>query len=98
MAHSLARGDEYPDVTYGDSNQGRYRFGRIHVRHARARTALSRVSGYLKKMIAAVADAKLRRMKRELELRGVGFVRTEESFVARQSPPTGRPQGSGSEK
>jgi hypothetical protein len=98
MAHSLARGDEYPDVTCGDSNRARYRFGRIHVRHVRARTALSRVSGHLKKMIAAVADAKLRRMERELELRGVGFSRAEKSLAAHPSPPTGRPQGSSSEK
>jgi hypothetical protein len=94
MAHSLARGDEYPDAIYGDSNQGRYRFGRLHVRRPRARTALSRVTGHLKKMIAAVADAKLRRMERELELRGVGFARAERSFVAHQSAPTRDPRES----
>jgi hypothetical protein len=33
-------------------------------------------------------------MERELELRGAGFARAEESLVARQSASTARPRGS----
>jgi len=66
MAHSLAGGDKLPGLTRDDSVQGRYRFGRMSVRRVRARSALSRVGGHLKAMIEAVADAKLRRMEREL--------------------------------
>jgi hypothetical protein len=32
---------------------------------------LRRVNGYFKSMVEAIADAKLRRMERELELRGI---------------------------
>lgn len=71
MAHSLAGGDKFPGLTSDDGVQGRYRFGRMSVRRVRARSALSRVSGHLKEMIEAVANAKLRRMERELELYGL---------------------------
>ncbi|SHL79349.1 hypothetical protein SAMN05444159_6834 [Bradyrhizobium lablabi] len=98
MARSLAGGDELPGLIRNDGLQKGYRFGRIHVRRVRVRTALSRVSGRLKELIEAVADAKLRRMERELELRGAGFVRVEESLVARQSASTARPRGSRWEK
>jgi hypothetical protein len=71
MAHSLAGGDKFPGLARDDSVQGRYRFGRIGVKRVRARSASSRVGGHLKEMIEAVADAKLRRMERELELGGL---------------------------
>jgi hypothetical protein len=50
-----------------------YRFGRTHGKRVRfpARRAISRLTGHLKLMIEAIADAKLRRMERELELRGI---------------------------
>jgi hypothetical protein len=51
---------------------------------------LSRVNGYLKNMIEAIANAKLRRMQRELELRGIRYDRPNDSSVARKSQPTER--------
>jgi hypothetical protein len=45
------------------------RFGRTHAKRYRARTALSRVKGYLKDAIEAIANSKIRRMQRELVLR-----------------------------
>jgi hypothetical protein len=43
---------------------------RIRARSTRSRTALSRANGYLKAVIEAIAAAKMRRLQRELALRG----------------------------
>ena len=45
--------------------------------------ALGRVNGYLKQMIEAIADAKVRRMERELELRGIRLYRSDSRAAAR---------------
>jgi hypothetical protein len=58
--------------------------------HFHARAALRRVNGYFRNMIEAIANAKLRRMERELELRGIRFDRPNDSWVTRQSQPTAR--------
>jgi len=60
-----------------------YRFGRTHGKRDRARSAFSRLSGQLKRMIEAIADAKLRRMERELELRGIRIDRPDASWATR---------------
>jgi hypothetical protein len=39
-------------------------------------------------MVEAIANAKLRRMERELELRGIRLDRPSDSWVARKSQPT----------
>jgi hypothetical protein len=87
MAHYLTSDDKYRDVIYDEddrsypvarsSSPADYRFGRTQVKRVRghARSALRRVNGYLKRMVEAIADAKLRRMKRELELRGIRLSR-----------------------
>ena len=41
-------------------------------------------------MIEAIADAKLRRMERELELRGIRFDRSHNDWVVPKSRPTER--------
>jgi hypothetical protein len=41
-------------------------------------------------MIEAIANAKLRRMARELELRGIRYDQPSDSWVARKSQPTER--------
>jgi len=58
---------------------------RVHVR-----SALGRVDGYLKNMIEAIANAKLRRMQRELELRGIRFDRANDNWVTRNPDQTSR--------
>jgi GDP-D-mannose dehydratase len=96
-------GDEkYRDVIYDDDYRsylmtqrdapGDYRFGRTQGKRVRvhARTALRRVNGYFRTMIEAIANAKLRRMERELELRGIRFDRPNDNWVARKSQPTER--------
>jgi len=82
MAHFLVSDDRYRDLIYQDDRShrfgpsksmrrspGDYRFGRAHGKPARG--SLGRVNGYFKRVIEAIANSKLRRMERELELRGV---------------------------
>jgi hypothetical protein len=77
MAHFLVSDDRYRDLIYDDDQRphrfdasrvlGDYRFGRSKP----ARGRLGRVNGYFRGMVEAIANSKLRRMARELELRGV---------------------------
>jgi hypothetical protein len=98
MAHFLAGDDKYRDLIRDEDDRsnlmarsyppGGYRFGRTQAKHLRRRTALSRVNGYLKNMIEAIANSKLRRMQRELELRGVRFDRSSDNSVTRDPART----------
>jgi hypothetical protein len=95
MSHFLTSDDEYRDLIYDDDyrsylmarshSSADYRFGRAQRKRfrARARHALGRVNGYFRSMIEAIANSKLRRMERELELRGIRFDRPNR--VARKS-------------
>jgi hypothetical protein len=81
MVHFLAADEKYGESIYDDdyrsyltarsNSSGGYRFGRTQGKRVRMRTALSRVNSSLKNMIEAIANTKLRRMERELELRGI---------------------------
>jgi hypothetical protein len=102
MAHFLTSDDKYRDLLYGDDyrdylaarskSAGDCRFGRAKGKRARvrARNALGRVHGYFKSMIEAIANSKLRRMERELELRGIRFDRSNNDWVAPKSWPIER--------
>src|ERR1700694_1112650 len=97
MAHFLTSDEKYRDLLYDDdyrshlmarsNSSGDYRFGRTQERsgHVQTRNALRRVNGYLKNMIEAIANAKLRRMERELELRGIRMDRPANIWVTRKS-------------
>lgn len=78
MAHYLAADRDQPSL---DARTNPYRFGSVRPKHGRA--ALSRVNGYLKSLIERIADAKVRRMQRELALRGIYFDAAEQSWVTR---------------
>ncbi|MGO8909452.1 MAG: hypothetical protein ACLQDM_09045 [Bradyrhizobium sp.] len=79
MAHFLVSDDRYRDLIYDDDRRshrsdrgeapGDYRFAGTHGKHAHG--PLSRVGGTFRRMIEAIANSKLRRMERELELRGI---------------------------
>src|SRR5450755_751558 len=100
MTHFLAD-EKYRDLIYDDDYRsylmaqrnapGGYRFGRTQAKRVRvrARTAWRRFNGYFKTMIEAIANSKLRRMQRELELRGIHYDRPNDSWV-RKSRPTER--------
>ena len=100
MSHYLTNDDKFRDLLYGDDyreylmarsrSADGYRFGRAPGKRARvhARIALRHVTGYFRTMIEAIADSKLRRMERELELRGIHFDRSSESWVTGKSRPT----------
>ena len=102
MAHLVSGNDKFPDFGYDDDYRfylltrrdasGDYRFARKHAKRVRvrARNALRRVNGYFKNMIEAISDAKVQRMARELELRGIRFDRRNNNGVTRQSQPTER--------
>ena len=101
MAHFLTDDGKYRDLIYDADDRslmaqrgtpGGYRFGRTQGQRVRlhARSTLRRVSGYFRNMIEAIANSKLRRMERELELRGIRFDRSNENWAARKSPPTER--------
>jgi hypothetical protein len=84
MAHYLTGDDRYRGLHCGDGGDLRpsgYRFGR-DVKRGHGRSALNRVNGYFKSLIEAIADAKLRRMRRELELRGVRLDQPDEVWIA----------------
>jgi hypothetical protein len=100
MNHFLASDDKYRDSIYHEdywshrinkrNSPSDYRFGRPHGKHVRVSThaALSRINGYLKNMIEVIANSKLRRMERELELHGIRRDRLNGNSVALKSRPT----------
>ena len=98
MTHFIAGDDKYRELIYDDGcrsgpvtrrdSPSGYRFGRTSVSRVRARTALSRVNGYLKNMIEAIANAKVRRMERELELRGIRLDQASNNWVTRDPGPS----------
>ena len=102
MAHFLTSDEKYRDLLHDDDYRsylgdqgdqpGGYRFGRMPGKRVRirVRSALRRVNGYLKNMIEAIANAKLRRMERELELRGIRFDRADDNMVTRNPGRTSR--------
>jgi hypothetical protein len=79
MAHHLVGMDKSSD---GQSHPSGYRFGRGEVKRDHGRSVLSRVNGYLKGLIEAIGDAKVRRMRREVELRGVCLDQAREAWIA----------------
>jgi len=89
MAHDLTRDDRCRGLSHGDETHsplGGYRFGRARGSHGQARAALSRVGGYLKSVIEAIANSKLRRMERELELRGIYHDPAQDSRMGKFQP------------
>ncbi len=99
MTRLISSDDKNRDLTYDEAYRWYlvtrsdplmdYRFGRLHGKRLRvhARTALRRANGYLQTMIEAIANSKLRRMQRELELRGIRYERRNDSRQARPSKP-----------
>jgi hypothetical protein len=94
MVHLLAGDDKYRDLPYDDdyrsylvarrNSLGEYRFGRTHGKSVRghAGSALGHFKGYFKNMIEAIANSKMRRMERELQLHGIRYDRSSDEWMA----------------
>jgi hypothetical protein len=83
MAYDLTSDHGHRGPSRGNENRSSldgYRFGRISGMHGHGRAALSRTGRYLKTVIEAIANSKLRRMERELELRGIRRDRANDSW------------------
>jgi hypothetical protein len=97
MPHFLTSDDKFRDLLYGDDYRAYlvarsksapgYRFGRAPGKRfrAHARNALGRVNGYVQSMIEMLANAKLRRIERELALRGIRIDRSNDDRGAPKS-------------
>ena len=95
MAHLITSDHKYRDLTCDDAyrsylitrtdSPSDYRFGRTDGKRVRVhvRSAFRRVKGTFRNLIAAIADSKLRRMQRELELRGIRLDRLSNDWVVR---------------
>lgn len=80
MAHSLVRGrGRSESFRRQEVELSSYRF-------ARGQSALHRASCFLKALVQSVADAKFRRMVRELELRGMRLDMRDELWTPGVSP------------
>jgi hypothetical protein len=82
MTHLITGRNEYSRFTRAPGN---YRFGRMVGTRSRmhAHRAMWRVRGFLKSLIEAVAASKLRRIKRELALRGINYDQGNNNWEAR---------------
>ena len=59
----------------------RYQFGRGRRKHGRSASMLSRVNRYFRSLIQSVTEAKLRRMRRDLELHGIRFDGPDDEWI-----------------
>ena len=66
-----------------------YRFGRSRVKRSRRmRRTLRRVNGWLKTLIEAIGNSKMRRIERELEFHGIRLDPHRNNWTGRKSGPT----------
>jgi hypothetical protein len=84
MVYGLTSNDKYRGPFYegNESNPRGSGFARGRATVSHGRSALSRLTGYLSSFVEAVADAKMRRVRRELELRGIRLERLDEVWIA----------------
>jgi hypothetical protein len=78
----LAGGDDDCCRSAFEDRTSSYRIDRVQTKHGRGRSASNRANGYLKSMIDKIADAKVRRMRRERELPGIHFAPESGNWVA----------------
>jgi hypothetical protein len=86
MAHLVTSDDDYRDLTYDDAYRSYLITRTDSPRRAgvHPRRALRRVNGFFKNIIEAIANSKLRRMERELELRGIRYDLEKDNWVSRK--------------
>lgn len=77
----LAGGDDDCSRSAFEDRTSSNRIDRVQTKHGRGRSASNRANGYLKSIIDKIADAKVRRMRRERELRDIHFAPESGSWV-----------------
>jgi len=84
MVYGLTSNDKYRGPFYegNESNPRSCGFARGRATDGHERSALSRLTGYLSNLVEAVADAKMRRVRRELELRDFRLEQSDEVWIA----------------
>ena len=84
MVYGLTSNDKYRGPFYEgkESNPRGYGFARGRATGSHWRSALSRLTGYFSSFVEAVAGAKMRRVRRELELRGIHMEQSDEVWIA----------------
>jgi hypothetical protein len=97
MTYLTGSDDKHGDLIYHDDYRAylitrsadEYRFAKSHGKRVRVqlRSALRRVNVFFTKLIEAIADSKIRRMQRELWLRGVRYDRLNDGSAPRNSGP-----------
>ena len=97
MTYLMGSDEKHRDLVYDDDYRAylitrsadEYRFAKSHGKRVRVqlRSALRRVNGFLKNFVGAIADSKVRRMQRELWLRGVRHDRLNDERAPRNSGP-----------
>jgi hypothetical protein len=99
MTHSISGDENFPELTYDDDYRSYliarsaplsdYRFGRMRGKRilTHARRAAKRAIAFLKIMHQAIVAAKVRRLYRELELRGVRYDPENDTTMLRVDGP-----------
>jgi hypothetical protein len=100
MAYLFGSDETHRDLFYDDDyraylitrSASEYRFARSHGKRVRVRlrSALRRVNGFLKNFVGAIADSKMRRVQRELWLRGIRYDQPNDTWVTPATGPTRR--------
>jgi hypothetical protein len=100
MTYLIGSDEKHRDLVYDDDYRAylitrsadEYRFAKSHGKRVRVqlRSALRRVNGFFAKLIEAIADSKIRRMQRELRLRGVRYDRLNDDPATHNSEPAER--------
>ncbi|HEY9451600.1 MAG TPA: hypothetical protein VIR82_02945 [Bradyrhizobium sp.] len=96
MSRLLTGQEELHDSSYDDSYRSNltarqhaakdYRFGRSRVKHGHGKSrAFRRVNGWLKTLIEAIGNSKMRRIERELEFRCIRPDSHHSDWVVRKS-------------
>jgi hypothetical protein len=84
VVHYTSGDDKYRGSSCGDECElhlPRYRFGPDYGKCGRGCSVLHHANRYLKKLIQSIADAKLRRMRHELERGGIKLDGSNEEWI-----------------
>ena len=85
MAHYLAGDGKHRGSSHDDNGEVQprgYQYGRAGGKYGRGHSAKGRANGFLKNLIQVAANAKLRRIQQELELRDIRLDGPDREWIA----------------